>query len=235
MNRTTLNEIAAIKAAHHPAALLTFLPTGQQHIIGPKEESPLPPPFGMDIVERANQAIRRDKSATFDTEQGRVFVQVINPPLRMIIVGAVHIAQALIPMAISAGYAVTVVDPRRGFASADRFPGLTVIQEWPDDALEQLSPDTRTAVITLTHDPKLDDPALRLALSSPCFYIGSLGSRKTHAARLERLKAANVGEEALARIHGPIGLAIGAQSPVEVAISIMSQVTQVLRQGKTQA
>ena len=232
MNRSILDQVRAIKATHKPLALLTLLESGQQHILDPDQEIQTHPPFSTETFTRANDAIRRDKSAAFDALEGRVFVQVINPALRMIIVGAVHIAQALIPMAIGAGYTVTVVDPRRGFASPERFPGLTVIQEWPDDALDQLSPDTRTAIITLTHDPKLDDPALRLALASRCFYIGSLGSRKTHAGRLARLKEAGFSDHELARIHGPIGLAIGAQSPAEVAIAIISQVTQVLRQGK---
>lgn len=232
MNRDTLDQIRAVKATHRPVALLTLLGTGQQHIMDPQDNGSLPPPFSTDIIAHVSEAIRRDKSATFDSREGRVFVQVINPPLRMIIVGAVHIAQALIPIASAAGYAITVVDPRRGFASPERFPGLTVIQEWPDDALVELAPDTRTAIITLTHDPKLDDPALQLALGSACFYIGSLGSRKTHASRLARLQESGFSEEDLARIHGPIGLAIGAQSPAEVAISIMGEVTQILRQGK---
>ena len=233
MNRDTLDQIRAVKVTHRPIALLTLIATGQQRILVPEEKESSVAPFSTDIIARATEAIRRDKSATFDSEAGRVFVQVINPPLRMIVVGAVHIAQVLIPMATAAGYAVTVVDPRRGFASPERFPGLTVIQEWPDDALEQLAPDTRTAIITLTHDPKLDDPALQLALGSECFYIGSLGSRKTHASRLERLRASGFSNGDLERIHGPIGLAIGAQSPAEVAISIMGEVTQRLRQGNT--
>ena len=232
MNRDTLDEILALKATHRPIALLTLLETGQQHIMDPDGEATARSLFSADTFARANDAIRRDKSTTFDAHEGRVFVQVFNPALRMIIVGAVHIAQALIPVASAAGYAVTVIDPRRGFSSPERFPGLALIQEWPDDALEELAPDTRTAIVTLTHDPKLDDPALRLALGSACFYIGSLGSRRTHAARLERLKEAGFSDDDLARIHGPIGLDIGAQSPVEVAISIIAEVTQVLRQSK---
>lgn len=235
MNRDTLDDILAIKATHRPIALVTLLETGQQHIIDPDGEGVAHPLLSADTFARANHAIRRDKSVTFDACEGRVFVQVFNPALRMIIVGAVHIAQALIPVASAAGYAVTVVDPRRGFASPERFPSLQLIPEWPDDALEQLSPDTRTAIVTLTHDPKLDDSALRLALASPCFYIGSLGSRRTHAARLERLKETGFSDHDLSRIHGPIGLDIGAQSPVEVAISIIAEVTQVLRQTKASA
>lgn len=232
MKRETLDEIQALKGDQKPIALLTMLATGDQYVMQVGQEVEAQRLFSSETLARAAEALRRDKSVIFDAQEGRVFVQVINPPLRMIIVGAVHIAQALIPMAIGAGYAVTVVDPRRGFASPERFPGLSVIGEWPDDALEQLSPDTRTAVITLTHDPKLDDPALRLALASPCFYIGSLGSRKTHAARLARLTQAGFSDVELARLHGPVGLAIGAQSPAEVAISIIAEVTLVLRQEK---
>ena len=234
MNRDTLHEIQALKVAHKPIALLTLLSSGEQQVIQTGRETVSHQLFSLETLARANAALRLDKSGIFEAEEGRVFVQVINPPLRMIIVGAVHIAQALVPMAIDAGYAVTVVDPRRGFSSSERFPGLDVIRDWPDDALENLALDSRTAVITLTHDPKLDDPALRQALSSPCFYIGSLGSRKTHAARLERLAHAGFSDVDLERVHGPIGLDIGAQSPPEVAISIIAEVTLVLRQGKGQ-
>ena len=232
MNRDTLDAIQALKASHKPIALLTLLSSGEQQVIHAGQELVAQQSFSLDTLARANEAIRLDKSVTFEAQEGRVFVHVINPPLRMIIVGAVHIAQALVPMAIAAEYAVTVVDPRRGFSSAQRFPGLDVIRDWPDDALEKLAPDSRTATITLTHDPKLDDPALHQALASPCFYNGSLGSRKTHAARLERLSHAGFSEEELARVHGPVGLPIGAQSPSEVAISIMAEVTLELRRDK---
>jgi xanthine dehydrogenase accessory factor len=147
----------------------------------------------------------------------------------MIIVGAVHITQALAPLAGIAGYAVTIIDPRRSFATEERFPGVTLNHEWPDDAMAELKPDSRTAVITLTHDPKLDDPALQEALRSDAFYIGSLGSRKTHAARLKRLTDAGFTEGDLTRIHGPLGLAINAKSPSEIAVSALAQVIEVLR------
>jgi xanthine dehydrogenase accessory factor len=156
---------------------------------------------------------------------------VFNPPLRLVVVGAVHIAQTLVPMAGLAGYDVTVVDPRRAFASDARFPGVDVRQDWPDEALEALEPDARTAVVTLTHDPKLDDPALDVALRSDAFYIGALGSKRTHAGRRERLTELGHDARALDRIHGPAGLAIGAVSPAEIALSVMAEMTQVLRQG----
>ena len=146
----------------------------------------------------------------------------------MIVVGAVHIAQSLVPMAALAGYDVTVVDPRRAFATDARFPGVTLSTDWPDDALTALDPDRRTAVVTLTHDPKLDDPALAVALRSTAFYIGALGSRRTHARRVERLREAGFNDKDIARIHAPIGLDIGAVSPAEISISILGQITEVL-------
>jgi len=191
--------------------------------------------FSGDIADSADlksavlQAISEDASGRLPAPNTEIFVQVFNPPVRLIVVGAVHIAQALAPMAALAGYAVTVVDPRRAFATDQRFPGVTMMNEWPDDGLEALKPDPRTAVVTLTHDPKLDDAALSVALKSRCFYIGSLGSRKTHQARLNRLTRMGFGESDLARIHGPVGLSIGALTPAEIAVSILAQITQVRR------
>ncbi|WP_436399292.1 XdhC family protein [Roseobacter sp. S98] len=166
----------------------------------------------------------------FEPEDGP-FVAVHNPPLRLVIVGAVHIAQALVPMARLAGYDPVVVDPRGAFGSEARFPGTRVVAEWPDEALEQIGLHSRTAVILLTHDPKLDDPALHLALQSPCFYIGALGSKRTHAARVARLEEAGFTEDQIARIHGPVGLDIGASGPPEIAVSVMAEMTRVLRRG----
>ena len=143
--------------------------------------------------------------------------------------GAVHIAQALAPIAVIGGYAVTIIDPRRSFATAERFPGVTLTHEWPDEAMDKLKLDARTAIVTLTHDPKIDDPALERALRSDCFYIGCLGSTRTHKARLARLAEQGFGEKDFVRLHGPIGLDIGAQSPAEIAISIVAEVTAVLR------
>jgi xanthine dehydrogenase accessory factor len=157
------------------------------------------------------------------------FLHAHNPPLRLIVVGAVHIAQALVPFATQCGFAVVVVDPRRSFASDERFPNVTVSNAWPDEALDELKPDTRTAVVTLTHDPKLDDPALDRALKSPAFYIGSLGSRRTHAARLKRLRELGHGENALSRIQGPVGLNIEAVTAPEIALSIIAELVAVRR------
>ncbi|MEO1019020.1 MAG: XdhC family protein [Pseudomonadota bacterium] len=184
-----------------------------------------------DLADPVAAALRQDKSRAVDSAQGRVFLQVFNPPLRLIVVGAVHISQALAPMATLAGYEVTIVDPRQAFATDARFPGVTLIDEWPDDALEELAPDRRTAVVTLTHDPKLDDPALDIALKSEAFYVAALGSRRTHATRKERLLALGHDDTAFARIHGPAGLDIGAVSPAEIAISVMAEMTQALRKA----
>ena len=177
-------------------------------------------------------ALRADRNVTLDTPQGRLFVQVFGPPRRCFVIGAVHIAQPLVRILALADYQAVVVDPRESFATEARFPGLELSTEWPDEALERLMPDHRSAVVTLTHDPKLDDPALAVALRSECFYIGALGSKRTHVARCGRLKEMGFTDAELARIHGPIGLSIGAVSPAEIAISILAQMTQVLRRGE---
>ena len=174
-------------------------------------------------------AMRADKPSTVETGAGQVFLNVFNPPLRMLIVGAVHIAQFLAPMAQMTGYQVALIDPRTAWATPERFPGIRIIDEWPDDAMKELKPDHRTAVVTLTHDPKLDDPALQAVLNGDAFYIGSLGSTRTHAKRVDRLKAAGFSDEAIGRIQAPVGLNIGAKSPAEIAVSVMGQVTAALR------
>ncbi|MDE0717834.1 MAG: XdhC family protein, partial [Rhodospirillaceae bacterium] len=188
------------------------------------------------LLAAADTAQRDDRSRTIETNDGRrLFLHVFNPPLRLLIVGAVHIAQSLAPIAALAGYAVTVIDPRGSFATADRFPGIVLTDDWPDEALAALKPDARTAIVTLTHDPKLDDPALHSALRSDCFYIGSLGSRRTHASRVQRLQQAGFQEEEIARIRGPIGLDIGATSPAEIALAIMGEITATLRRPQAKA
>lgn len=175
------------------------------------------------------ERFRLDRSGV--EEDGQTFVAVHNPPLRMIIVGAVHIAQALVPMAQACGYDVTVVDPRPAFGSVARFGQVKILEDWPDAALQKAGLDARTCVITLTHDPKLDDPAITAALGSEVFYLGCLGSRRTHAKRLDRLEQAGFGAQDVARIHAPVGLDIGARSPSEIAVSILAQVTERLRRG----
>jgi len=228
MKEAILAALLTARAAGKSAALLTRVPSGEQRLICHGDEIG---DLAIDDETRAaaGTLLSRDQSQMIDTGGGRVFVHVFNPPPRLMIVGAVHIAEPLVRMAISAGYAVVLIDPRRAFATREQFRGFALIDDWPDEALERLRPDERSAVVTLTHDPKLDDAALLVALRSKAFYIGCLGSRKTHGARMKRLSAAGVGEADLARIHGPVGLAIGARTPAEIAIAILAEVTQVRR------
>lgn len=212
-----LADLVAARAAHQPLAYAVHPETGQRALYRPDQDA------------AADARLRSDK-AGFE-EDGR-FIAPHNPPLRLIVVGAVHIAQALVTLARVCGYAPILIDPRDSFAAAERFPGETVLDDWPDEALAALAPDARTAIVTLTHDPKLDDPAIRFALRSKAFYLGCLGSKKTHAARVARLQAAGFSEAEIARIHAPVGLDIGAKTPGEIALSVMAQITQVLRQGR---
>lgn len=227
MKRETLETLLRDREAKTAVALVTDLDSGVQTLVyhdraeGADAED-------ADVAGLARAAMRDDRSRLHEIGERRVFVEVQNPPKRLIIVGAVHIAQPLARMAAEAGYAVTVVDPRRAFASEARFSGVALLSDWPDDALAELAPDARTAIVTLTHDPKIDDPALHTALRSPAFYVGALGSRRTHAARVERLTAAGFAEEELARIHAPVGLDIGAVSPAEIAVAVLAQITDVL-------
>jgi xanthine dehydrogenase accessory factor len=223
MKRETLRALVAARAEGMGVVLATRLDTGEEHVIATaaKAESKL--------AEAALNAARRDNSATVEIDGAPWFLNVFNTPPRLLIVGAVHIAQPLSQMAALAAFDVTVIDPRTAFATNERFPNLHLIAAWPDEALADLPLDLRTAVVTLTHDPKLDDPALIAALRSPAFYIGALGSKKTHAARLARLKAAGFDDTAIARIKGPVGLDIGAVSPAEIAVSIMAQIIETLR------
>ncbi len=210
-----LEDLVAARARAEPVAYVTDLQDG-----------------GSRLVARAAypDRFRLDRSGVEPDE--RTFVAVHNPPLRMIVVGAVHIAQALVPMARACGFAPVLIDPRAAFGSADRFPGETILDDWPDEAMAALKPDTRTAVVTLTHDPKLDDPAIMAALRSDIFYLGCLGSTRTHAKRVARLQEAGFSEEEIGRIHAPVGLDIGGRQPAEIAVSIMAQVIASLRQAK---
>ena len=208
-----------------PLALVTDLESGSRSIVG-ADELTGDLALNDDDVALARDALFHDRSRAFDAANGQAFARVFSTPLRLFIVGAVHIAQALVPMAATAGYAITVIDPRGAFATAARFPGVTLSEDWPDDALNEFKPDSRSAVVTLTHDPKLDDPALHVALKSDAFYIGSLGSRRTHAGRLERLAEEGFTEEDVARIHAPVGLPLGATSPAEIAVSILAQIVE---------
>jgi len=209
MKLALLEELQAARAAKQPVVLATWLDGSAQRILA------------ADSSEVAREALRTDRAVVADG----VLFEPHNPPLRLIIVGAVHVAEPLAKLGALAGFAVTIVDPRRAWATPQRFPNETLVVEWPDIALGQLALDARTAVVTLTHDPKLDDPAIVAALASPAFYIGCLGSKKTHAARVDRLAA----HPGLDRLHGPVGLAINARSPAEIAVSIMAEIIAVLR------
>jgi xanthine dehydrogenase accessory factor len=225
-----LEKLLAARRAGAPTALATDLATGAQSLVdaGTAEGELV---LDAEALAQARQAIADDASRTIEAAAARIFVEIWNPPLRMIIVGAVHIAQALAPMAALGGWGVTIIDPRAAFASAERFPGVALATDWPDEVMPGLKPDRRTAIVTLTHDPKIDDPALQAALRSEAFYIGSLGSRRTHAKRCDRLAGAGFAADQIARIHGPVGLAIGALTPAEIAISILAEVTAVLRRA----
>ncbi len=214
LTEAMLADLVAARAERRPVAYRVHPQTGVRALLPP----------GGDLTDR----FRSDRSGL---EEDGSFTAIHNPPLRMVLVGAVHIAQALVPMARACGYDPVLIDPRGSFGAAHRFPGERILDDWPDAAMRAVAPDARTAVVTLTHDPKLDDPALHAALASPAFYIGCLGSSRTHAKRLDRLRAAGVTDARIARLHAPVGLDIGAKSPGEIAVSVMAQITQVLRQG----
>jgi xanthine dehydrogenase accessory factor len=223
MRLDILQALNAERAARRAAIVVTDVGTGDQRFVAAADVAADP------LREVLEAHLRSGKSGMEETAQGRMFLTVHVPSARLVVTGAVHISQALAPIAQLIGYDVTIVDPRTAFASPERFPGVKVIAEWPDVALPPLGVDRYTAFVALTHDPKIDDPALAHALSRDCFYIGALGSKKTHARRLERLKAGGIPEAALARIHAPIGLPIGAVSPPEIAVAIMAEITASLR------
>ncbi len=225
MKDKILDWLLAEQIAKRPVALLTRLDNGAQCII-PFDGVDKKQAFTAEELSAAHAAMAANRTGLLGG--GRLFLRIYHPPLQLVIVGAVHIAQLLAPMAQLAGFNVVVVDPRRTWISTTRFPTITIHEDWPDQALEQLGLDTRTAVVTLSHDPKLDDPALTVALRSSVFYIGALGSRRTHAARLERLHRSGFGEAETMRIHAPIGLNIGGRSPAEIAVAILAEIIQVV-------
>lgn len=221
MKRELLDELLEARANRRAVALITDLASGTQRIVARADAKDDP------LAEQLDQAFRFDQSVAHEGQ----FINIHNPPLRLVIIGAVHIAQAVIPMAQQLGYDVMVIDPRGAFATGARFPGIALHAEWPDEVIPQIGLDARTALIALTHDPKIDDPALHAALQSEVFYIGALGSKKTQASRAARLLAAGFSESGIARIHGPIGLSIGAKGAPEIAVSIMAEMTRTLRLG----
>ena len=225
MKADLLQRILGARREKRAVVLATTLPTGEQRLIDPLAPGDDP------LADEARKAAARDTCASVEHDGTTVFLQPFNPPLRLVLVGAVHIAQPLSQMAVLAGFEVIVVDPRTAFSTEARFPGVTRVTSWPDQALASQRLDRRTAVVTLTHDPKLDDPALEVALRSEAFYVGCLGSGKTHASRVARLRERGFGEAEIGRIFGPVGLEIGARSPAEIAVSILAQVVETLRRG----
>lgn len=223
MKLDILKTLNAERAARRGAVIVTDVASGAQRFVRKADVAADP------LKQQLEVQLRSGKSAMVETPSGRFFLTVHVPPPRLVITGAVHISQALAPMAKMLGYDVVIIDPRTAFATPERFPDVKVIAEWPDTALPPLNVDDYTAFAALTHDPKIDDPALTHVLLRDCFYIGALGSRKTHARRVERLKEQGLSEAAIARIHAPIGLDIGAVSPPEIACSIMAEITARLR------
>lgn len=221
MKRDILEQLLAARANRQGVALITNLDNGEQRLV-PRSAAAAEP-----LAEKLDEAFRFDQSLNHEGQ----FINIYNPPLRLVIIGAVHIAQSVIPIAQQLGYDVTVIDPRGAFATGARFPEISLHAEWPDEVIPRIGLDQRTAMIALTHDPKIDDPALHAALKSDVFYIGALGSRKTQSSRAQRLLDAGFSDEQIARIHGPIGLAIGAKGAPEIAVSIMGEVTRALRLG----
>jgi xanthine dehydrogenase accessory factor len=227
MNRDMLARLRAVIAAGQSAAMVTRLSDSAQALV---DERGATGELELDgaTLAKVHTLIGTDTSSVLN---GGLFVRAYNRPVRLLLIGAVHISQALCPIALAAGFESIVIDPRTAFAGGERFAGFRIVTEWPDRAMAELKPDRRTAVVTLTHDPKLDDPALEIALRSEAFYIGSLGSRKTHAKRLERLRAKGFNDEQLARIHAPIGLPLGGRRPAEIAVAIVAEIIRSLYGG----
>jgi xanthine dehydrogenase accessory factor len=219
----TLSLILSEKNNRNTIIVATEINSGEQIIINEKNDTDI----NNKILIAAKNNVIQGKSEILEIESNKWFLNITLPPLRLITVGAVHIAQPLAEIATISGYEVIIIDPRAAFANNQRFPDIKIINEWPEVALNELGIDNRTAVVTLTHDPKLDDSALNAALKSKAFYIGSLGSKKTHKARVQRLKIANFSKDEIKKIHGPIGLPIGAKSPQEIAISIISEIITI--------
>jgi xanthine dehydrogenase accessory factor len=226
MRLSLLSDLNAERAARRAAVLVTDVASGEQRIVREAE-------VGGDLLAQdLQESLRRGKSGLVERDDRQFFLTVQTPPVRVVVIGAVHISQALAPMAKDLDLDVTIIDPRTAFATPERFPDAPVLAEWPDAVLPDVGIDQYTAVVALTHDPKIDDPALTAALRSKCFYIGALGSRKTHERRVQRLTASGFTEADLARIHAPIGLDIGAVSPAEIAVSILAEIVADLRKER---
>ena len=226
MKRDTLHLLLTDRESERPIVLATRLDTGDQVLIRPNEAGDSVP---VPLRDAATSAVASDRSSATAIDGVDYFMLVFNPPVQVVLVGAVHIAQPLCQMAVAVGLRVVLVDPREAFATEERFPGVHLVRAWPDEAFADLRLDRRTAVVTLSHDPKFDDPALELTLRSPAFYIGALGSRRTHAKRCARLEEVGFTQQDLDRIHGPVGLDIGARTPGEIAVSVMAELIGSLR------
>ncbi len=224
-----LRALTAARRERRAAVLVTRLSDGAERLVAAADILTDP------LADALEAALRAGRSERIEHEGENYFLTVEAPSTRLVMIGAVHISQALAPMARLAGFDGVVIDPRTAFASRERFPDIELVAEWPDEALEKGPLDAFTAVALLTHDPKIDDRALASALKADCFYIGALGSRKTHAKRLERMRAENFGEEALARIRAPIGLDIGAVSPAEIAVAILAEIIAAQRKKPLRA
>jgi xanthine dehydrogenase accessory factor len=234
VKRTLLERIAGSQRRKYAVVLLRALDSGSQWLFDPQDhEHSSEVPEALRPICAA--ALRRDGASVVEVEGAKYLVQTLSPPHRLIVVGAVHIAQILLPMAQAAGFAGTLIDPRPAFASVDRFPGVDVFDQWPQDAMNELALDDRTAVVTLSHDPKIDEPALAAALNSEAFYIGALGSRRNHAGRRDRLAALGFSPEIIDRIHAPVGLDLGGRAPAEIAVAILAQIIQTRYRGTASA
>lgn len=222
MQESILSELNQARSNRQAVVLVTNLGMGQQKLLV-GDSAPGTDPRPDPLRDHARQVLETNTCLRVRLDEQDLFIQPFNPPLRMLIIGAVHITQYLADFSRLCGFEVFVIDPRRAFASRDRFPDSELIDAWPDQAMTRLPPDARTAVVTLSHDPKLDDPALCRALNSPAFYVGALGSRKTARARNQRLLESGFSAAQIVRIHGPAGLDIGAESPAEIAVSILAE------------
>lgn len=239
MKRRILYKLLECRTERQAVALVTQIESGMQCLVFADGTTYVCDQQAIEqsakVVDRARHSIDEQRSAAVEMEDSRYIIRAYVPPARLFVVGAVHIAQALLPMAALAGFQVYLIDPREAFGADQRFPGIDVIRQWPDQAIAALSPDSSSAVVTLSHDPKIDEPALQVALESNAFYIGALGSRKTHAARLSRLSAAGIDAETLTRIHAPVGLALGGRGPAEIAVAILAEIIETRYQAPANA
>ena len=239
MKRQMLHKLLECRTEKLAVALVTQIESGLQCLVFADgtncECDEQASELSAEVVDRARQSLDEQRSVAAEMQGSRYIIRAYVPPVRLFVVGAVHIAQALLPMAALAGFQVHLIDPREAFGADKRFPGIDVIHQWPDQAIAALSPDSSSAVVTLSHDPKIDEPALQVALESDAFYIGALGSRKTHAARVSRLSAAGIDADTLTRIHAPVGLALGGRGPAEIAVAILAEIIETRYQAPANA